>query len=114
MRASIVAGATETCAAGPCARGVRGEAAAIERLRPDVATLFASEDAAGHQPGYLQLDARLTLETGDGRWALDVIGKNLTDRQILTYSTIQPTSPGSYLVSQAQGSNVVAQIRFHW
>jgi iron complex outermembrane recepter protein len=76
--------------------------------------LLASEDAAGHQPGYMQLDARLTLETSDGRWALDVIGKNLTDRQILTYSTIEPTSPGSYLVSQAQGSNVAAQIRFHW
>lgn len=76
--------------------------------------LLASEDAAGRQPGYARLDARLTLETSDGRWALDVIGKNLTNKQILEYATIEPTAPGSYLVSQAEGSNIAAQVRFHW
>jgi hypothetical protein len=60
------------------------------------------------------LDARLSLETPDRRWALDLIGKNLTNRQILDFSTIEPTSPGSYLVAKDAGANVALQARFRW
>jgi len=28
--------------------------------------------------GYLRIDGRISLESPDGHWALDVIGKNLT------------------------------------
>jgi iron complex outermembrane receptor protein len=76
--------------------------------------VLSSEDAASRQSAYLRLDARLTLETADGRWGLDLIGKNLTDRHVITFATIAPTSPGTYFVSQAEGSNVAVQGRFHW
>jgi len=32
----------------------------------------------------VRLDGRVALETRDGRWAIDLIGKNLTDRVIAT------------------------------
>lgn len=76
--------------------------------------VLSSEDAASRQSSYLRLDARLTVETADGRWGLDVIGKNLTDRHVITFATIAPTSPGTYFISQAEGSNVAIQARFHW
>jgi iron complex outermembrane recepter protein len=76
--------------------------------------VLSSEDDASRQNEYVRLDARLTLETADGRWALDLIGKNLTDRHVITFATIAPTSPGTYFVSQAEGSNFAAQVRFHW
>jgi outer membrane receptor protein involved in Fe transport len=76
--------------------------------------LLASEDANGRQSQYVRLDARLSLETPDRRWALDLIGKNLTNRQILDFSTIEPTSPGSYLVAKDAGANVALQARFRW
>jgi iron complex outermembrane receptor protein len=76
--------------------------------------VLSSEDDASRQNEYVRLDARLTLETADGRWGLDFIGKNLTDRHVITFATIAPTSPGTYFVSQAEGSNFAAQVRFHW
>jgi iron complex outermembrane receptor protein len=76
--------------------------------------LLASEDANGRQRQYVRLDARLSLETPGRRWAFDLIGKNLTNRQILNFSTIEPTSPGSYLVAKDPGANVALQARFHW
>jgi outer membrane receptor protein involved in Fe transport len=63
-------------------------------------------DAGGlYRPlgNYVRLDGRLTLETPDGRWALDVIGKNLTDRVILTT-----------LNTKEEPRNVAVQVRFHW
>jgi len=39
--------------------------------------------------GYLRLDARMTLETSDGQWAVDLIGKNLTDRVIVTSNPLE-------------------------
>jgi len=42
-----------------------------------------SDDPLGIQGSYIRWDARLALETDDGRWALDVIGKNLADRVII-------------------------------
>jgi hypothetical protein len=35
------------------------------------------------QGDYVRLDGRLSLETPDRRWAIDLIGKNLTDRVII-------------------------------
>jgi outer membrane receptor protein involved in Fe transport len=57
--------------------------------------------------GYMRLDARLSLATSDERWALDVIGKNLTDRTIIVFPTI------AYQTKQ-QPRNFAAQIRFRW
>lgn len=76
--------------------------------------LLASEDAEGKQAGYLRLDARLSLESPDRHWGLDLIGKNLTNRQILVFSTIAPTATGSYYDSKDAGANVAIQARYHW
>jgi iron complex outermembrane receptor protein len=76
--------------------------------------LLASEDAAGRQSQYVQLDARLSLETPGRHWAFDLIGKNLTNREILDYSTVAPTSPGSYYVGKDAGANAAIQARYRW
>jgi iron complex outermembrane recepter protein len=76
--------------------------------------VLSSEDAASRQPQYVRLDARLTLESRDGRWGLDLIGKNLTDQQVISFATIAPTSPGSYFVSEEERRNVAIQVRYHW
>jgi outer membrane receptor protein involved in Fe transport len=76
--------------------------------------ILSSEDAASRQQSYLRLDARLTLESADGHWAIDLIGKNLTDRQILSFATIYPTSIGSYLLGREEGRNIAGQVRWRW
>lgn len=76
--------------------------------------VLSSEDAASLQPQYVRLDARLTLESADGRWGMDLIGKDLTDRQVISFATIAPTSPGSYFVSEEERRNVAIQVRYHW
>ena len=76
--------------------------------------LLASEDYEGRQPGYMRLDARLSFESPDRHWAVDLIGKNLTNRQILQFSSIEPTSTGSFLVDKEMGANAAIQARFKW
>ena len=58
--------------------------------------------------GYLRLDARLSLESPDGHWGIDVIGKNLTDRTIYT------STYTSGVVTREQPRNVAGQVRFTW
>jgi outer membrane receptor protein involved in Fe transport len=76
-----------------------------------------TDDPLLDQAGYVRLDSRLSLETPDRRWALDVIGKNLTDRIIIaggTGGTSLPSSLGSLLLRKDQGRNVAVQVRYHW
>jgi outer membrane receptor protein involved in Fe transport len=56
-------------------------------------------------PGYLRLDGRLSLEKEGGSWAVDIIGKNLTDHTILVFNT-----PG--FSSKEQPRNVAIQLRY--
>jgi len=60
--------------------------------------------------GYVRLDARLTLEGAGGPWAVDVIGKNLTDHLIIS----NPGEPYFYFASKEMPRNFVAQIRWRW
>ena len=76
--------------------------------------LLATEDGPTKQGSYVRLDGRLTFETPDGRWALDLIGKNLTDTNILTFATIAPTSLGSFFAAREEGVNFAGQVRFKW
>jgi iron complex outermembrane recepter protein len=76
-----------------------------------------TDDPLLNQAAYTRLDCRLSLETPDRRWALDVIGKNLTDRIIIaggTGGTSLPSSLGSILVRKDEGRNVAAQVRYRW
>lgn len=60
-------------------------------------------------PGSVRLDGKITLEDPSHRWALDLIGKNLTDRII-------PLSFGSNTTSggKEEPRNVAIQVRYRW
>jgi hypothetical protein len=60
------------------------------------------------------LDARLSLESSNRRWALDLIGKNLTNADILTFGIPWPTALGSSWLQKEEPRNIAAQVRFHW
>lgn len=66
------------------------------------------------QEGYRRLDGRLSLETADRRWAIDVIGKNLTNRDILVWASGLPTALGSTMKQRQQPRNVAVQLRHRW
>lgn len=67
-----------------------------------------SNDPFFRQGGYLRLDARLSFKKVDSRWAVDLIGKNLGDRDIAA-------DAGSYFtVSKQQPRNVALQARYKW
>lgn len=73
-----------------------------------------TDDPLEHQGGYLRLDGRLTLESSDTHWALDVIGKNLTNKVILTQIAGLPASIGSFQASKEMPRNISVQIRYRW
>jgi iron complex outermembrane recepter protein len=60
----------------------------ITKLDPYFTSSFYADGANGDDPvfrigGYVRLDGTMTLEAPGGHWALDLIGKNLTDRVIV-------------------------------
>jgi outer membrane receptor protein involved in Fe transport len=61
-----------------------------------------------YQTKYTKLNGSLSLKSGDGHWGLDLIGKNLTDRVILSSFT----SP--YAAIKDEPINVALQFRYHW
>jgi iron complex outermembrane receptor protein len=69
----------------------------------------ATDDPLAHFGGYVRLDGRITLDSANGRWALDLIGKNLTDRVIIT-----AVQQGIYQASKQEPRNVAVQFRAKW
>ena len=65
-------------------------------------------DLLGRQRAYARLDGRLTFERVGGRWAIDIIGKNLTDHIIMAGGG-SPTAS-----SKQEPINVAAQLRLKW
>jgi hypothetical protein len=55
----------------------------------------------------MRLDARMSFEREGGPWAIDLIGKNLTDHTILVFNT-----PG--FSSKEQPRNVAVQFRYRY
>jgi len=76
--------------------------------------LSSTDDSLLRQGSYARLDGRLTLESASGRWAIDIIGKNLTDRIIETFGTNEANALGSVLLQKEEPRNVAAQFRYHW
>ena len=69
------------------------------------------------QPGYARLDGRFTLEGPNGHWAVDVILKNLTDKEIFlggAGGATLPASQGTTLLQLDQPRNVAVQARYQW
>ena len=80
------------------------------RLSPFFSTLY-NQDTDLHyvkNPGYARIDASLTLEKSGGRWGLDLIGKNLTNRVIVT------SFPTLNQDTKEPPRNVAIQARFKW
>jgi iron complex outermembrane receptor protein len=82
----------------------------ITELRPYFTTSYWTslgwDDVIPEAPGYVRLDARLSLESPDRHWALDLIGKNMTDRAIVSnYASL-------YVVQRDQPRNVAGQFRY--
>jgi outer membrane receptor protein involved in Fe transport len=76
-----------------------------------------TDDPEQMQPGYARVDGRLSLEGTDARWAIDVVVKNATDRQISlggTGGTSLPTATGSTLVQFQQPRSFALQGRYQW
>ena len=76
-----------------------------------------TNDPEQMQPGYARLDGRLSFESPDAHWAIDVILKNLTDKIIVfgaAGGTGLPTSTGSTLLQIDQPRNVAIQARYQW
>lgn len=76
--------------------------------------LTGNDDPTVEQSSYFRLDAWASLETADGRWALDLIAKNLTNRDILTFGIVWPTSLGSTWEQKEEPRNIAGQVRFRW
>jgi iron complex outermembrane receptor protein len=76
--------------------------------------LSGTDDPSVRQSGYGRLDARLGVESTDGRWTAELIGKNLTDRTILTFAAPYTLSPGSLYAAKQSTRNVAAQFRYQW
>jgi len=74
----------------------------------------ANDDPETHQAKYLRVDAGLTLESPASRWAVDIVGKNLTDRKILEYKVPLPLSNGTFVSTKAEPWNVAAQLRYRF
>src|SRR3569833_472610 len=76
-----------------------------------------TDDPEQMQAGYARVDGRLSLEGPDARWAVDVVLKNLTSKQIVSGGaggTGLPTSTGSTLLLLDQPRNVAVQARYRW
>jgi iron complex outermembrane receptor protein len=74
----------------------------------------STDDPLLEQGGYARLDARLTLDSPNKRWAVDLIGKNLTNVYILgggNGATGLPTSLGSLLLQREPPRTYALQLR---
>jgi len=73
-------------------------------LSPYITSVYNNQDP--YLPsvgGYVRLDARLTFEPAHGHWAVDLIGKNVTDRVIATSAN-----------AKEEPANVALQVRGRW
>ena len=73
-----------------------------------------TDDSLEKQRSYTRWDARITLESPDSHWAVDLIGKNLSNETILTQISGLPASIGSFVASTEMPRNVSVQVRYRW
>jgi iron complex outermembrane recepter protein len=72
------------------------------------------DDPLQHQASYIRLDGRLGIESPDKHWTLELIGKNLTDRQIIQIIAGISLAPGTRYVSVEERRTVVLQAQYHY
>lgn len=76
--------------------------------------LSPTNDPDLQQAGYVRLDGRLSFESADGHWGVDLIGQNLNDRNIRVFASNLPLSLGSTIVQRVQPRNAAIQVRYNW
>ena len=76
-------------------------------------TIFTLDPLAD-QPGYARIDARISLDVMDGRLGFDIIGKNLNNQVIRTFSGYQPNSRGSFFQDRQPFRNIAFQARYRF
>jgi len=76
--------------------------------------LTGTDDDLARQKTYSRLDARLTLSSPGKNWNFDVIGRNLTNQNILVFAAPMATSLGSFLEEKEMPRSIAAQIRYRW
>jgi iron complex outermembrane receptor protein len=93
------------------------------QLTPSVSGLFntkyfpggpGTDDPQLIQRGYVRLDARISLARTNSGLAVDVIGKNLTNRNIITSITNWPNAAGSFLAGKEEPRNIAVQVRYNF
>jgi hypothetical protein len=72
------------------------------------------DDPLEHQASYIRLDGRLGIESPDKLWTLELIGKNLTDRQIIQIVAGTSLAPGTRYVTVEERRNVVLQVQYRY
>ncbi|HWM66081.1 MAG TPA: TonB-dependent receptor [Steroidobacteraceae bacterium] len=73
-----------------------------------------TDDPLLSQNAYVLLNARLAFEAPDNKWNIAIIGKNLTDRDVLTTGSALPTSLGTLIVNKEMPRSVAAQFSYRF
>ena len=95
----------------PVSAGTTLTAEATGTFSSSYHTIFTLDPLA-EQGSYAKLDARISLEVLDGKLAFDIIGKNLTNTTVLTFSGYQPNSRGSFFQDRQPWRSVAFQARY--
>ncbi|NKJ00947.1 TonB-dependent receptor [Novosphingobium sp. SG707] len=94
------------------------------KVTPAITAIFSSSfypsgstlnDPLQLQTSYLRLDAQITVaQSSNGRWGVDLIGKNLTDRNITTAALLASGSAGTISKAKEEPRNFAAQFRLNF
>jgi iron complex outermembrane recepter protein len=74
--------------------------------------LWSTIDPATRENGYARLDLRMSLDSPDSRWGLDLIAKNVTNTTIYNFAVYQPFTTGSLFRDREQYRNIALQARY--
>lgn len=66
--------------------------AVVDLIYSDSYLTSPSLDSRTEQDAYTKLNARLSLGATDGKWDVALVGKNLTDEEVISYSNSLPLS----------------------
>ena len=66
------------------------------------------------QNGFAQVDAHLDLRPVDGLWTVSVFGRNLTNREVLEYATLQPAQSTAIVGSYARGRQIGIRVSMNY
>lgn len=74
--------------------------------------LWSTIDPATRENGYARLDLRVSLDSPDSRWGVDIIAKNVTNTTIYNFAVYQPFTTGSLFRDREQYRNIALQARY--